>query len=99
GFLAALYRDALGRPIDPVGLAKSSELVARGFSRTTVAALVLQSEESYRRLVENYYRAYLHRGADQKGAAAWVAELGRLVDAGAILAQLLAGDEYYAKLP
>lgn len=72
GFLAALYRDALGRAPDPVGLAAFSGALAAGRSRQDIAAVVLASEEHARGVVEKLYGRLLGRAPDASGLGAFV---------------------------
>src|SRR5262249_33654076 len=67
GFLDALYQDALNRAIDPSGQATYSQALARGVSRTEVAAAIVTSGEYCHLQVQGYYQTYLHRPADGGG--------------------------------
>src|SRR5262249_27549601 len=61
GWLAALYEDALGRPIDPVGAAGGAAALAGGASLFQVAGFVLSSEEYRTHLVDVFFQDYLRR--------------------------------------
>ncbi|HVX63016.1 MAG TPA: DUF4214 domain-containing protein, partial [Pirellulales bacterium] len=95
GFLNALYEDALGRPVDPDGLAWGSAQLAGGVSRTTVALQVLSTTEYRQDVVQAAYQQFLGRAADPGGLSYWVGQL----QAGATDQQLNAGlagsEEYY----
>lgn len=95
GFLNALYEDALGRPVDPDGLAWWSAQLAGGVSRTTVALQVLSTTEYRQDVVQAAYQQFLGRAADPGGLSYWVGQL----QAGATDQQLNAGlagsEEYY----
>lgn len=97
GFLQAIYRDVLGRELDPGGQATWGGLLAAGNSRTFVANCVLGSVESNRREVDALYQATLRRSPDASGREAF----GSLLDAGASNEQaralLLGSDEYFAR--
>jgi uncharacterized delta-60 repeat protein len=75
GFLAALYQDGLGRPIDPAGQAAFSQFLANGASRMQIAAIVLGSPEYLQHLVQGYYQTLLHRAADSAGLNGFVSML------------------------
>jgi hypothetical protein len=95
-FLAALYRDVLGRSIDPSGQATFSRLLDRGFIRSTVSFFVVHSAEARRDLVEGYYEQFLHRSADAVGLASFTARRPGGFPDELILAAILGSDEYFA---
>jgi hypothetical protein len=72
-FVAQLYLDVLGRPVDPAGLAFFSNGLDTGkFSRTQVAQSLLASPEYRMDVVNGVYRFILHRGADSSGQTFWM---------------------------
>jgi uncharacterized delta-60 repeat protein len=75
GFLTALYRDILGRAIDPSGLATFSQALNLGLTRSQVIIDLLTSHEYLSDVVNGYYMDYLRRAADQAGLANFVAQL------------------------
>src|SRR5262249_42264339 len=77
GFLHALYRDLLGREIDPFGQQTFAQALAEGAGREQVAAVVLASPEYRTDLVRAVYRRLLGREADDAGLATFVAALGQ----------------------
>jgi Domain of unknown function (DUF4214)/PKD domain len=98
GFLAALYRDALGRDVDPTGLAVFTAGLARGMTRADVVTALFRSAEYQQDLVEGLYHTYLRRDADPDGLAGWLAVVrngGREED---LLAAFAGSDEYAARL-
>ena len=97
GFLQGLYNDALGRTIDPSALINRSAQLAQGTSRYREALEVLTSTEAYGVLTENDYRIYLHREADAGSLAGWVSALSRGMRDEAMLASLIASDEFFAQ--
>jgi hypothetical protein len=71
GYLAALYRDLLGRALDPSGLATYSQQLSQGVSRSQVALTVQTSSEGSQRLVQQLYLQFLRRPADPVGLRAY----------------------------
>jgi hypothetical protein len=67
GFLTALFRDVLGRAIDPVGLIHFAAQLDLGIPRGPVALAVLASVENQLHLVDTFYIRFLGRHADAGG--------------------------------
>jgi uncharacterized repeat protein (TIGR01451 family) len=97
GFLSALYADALGRPIDPIGETVWNQLLAQGASPAEVALAVESSLEADQQLVAGLYTQFLHRPADPLGAASWVNALKQGVSDDQLTAAFLSSGEYYAQ--
>jgi hypothetical protein len=94
GALAALYRDVLGRDLDPTGAA-----IFGPQSPAARATALLASAEYRSDLVEAIYRRFLGRDADAGGAAIWVGQLA-IKPTEDVIAALL-GDpsgEFYARV-
>jgi uncharacterized repeat protein (TIGR01451 family) len=98
GFLDALYRDGLGRPVDAGGRATWDQALANGLSRTQVAASIFSSAEYKNDLVNNYYTAYLRRQADPAGLRGWVGQLLGGIRDEQVIADILASDEYFTQV-
>jgi hypothetical protein len=96
GFLAALYQDSLGRPIDSVGAGYFGAALAAGVSRVQVAASVLSSAEYHRFLVSTYYNTLLDRPTDA-GSAGWVNALNMGARDESIIASIASSSEFYNK--
>jgi CSLREA domain-containing protein len=96
GFLAALYQDALGRPIDSSGAAAWGAQLSQGFSRPQVASEILGSNEYHRHLVSIYYNTLLERPADA-GSSSWVNALNHGTLDESVIAAILASTEFYNK--
>ena len=94
GFLAALYKDALGRPIDPTGLQQWGQELAGGTSTATVAASILGSAEAETDQVQNIYQQFLHRAADSSGVASFVGALQIGTPIETIIAAVAGSAEY-----
>jgi hypothetical protein len=94
GFLAALYQDALGRPIDSTGAAGWGALLSQGVSRSQVASDILRSTEYDQRLVAGFYNSYLNRAADA-GSMAWVNALLHGTRDESVVAAIMASAEFF----
>jgi hypothetical protein len=88
-FLAALYQDALNRPIDPVGQAEFTQLLNTGTTRGQVAAVIFSSTEYHQDLVQSFYQRFLDRVGEDSAVAGWVA----LLQKGTTDEQVIAGIE------
>jgi hypothetical protein len=97
GFLAALFQDALGRPIDSCGAESWGAMLAGGVSRTQVALDILNSDEYHRNLVATYYNTFLDRSIDQTSQSS-VNALNQGTPDQSIIAALVASPEYNAKI-
>jgi autotransporter-associated beta strand protein len=95
GFVNTLYRDALGREADPVGLAFFTGQLARGVPRGQVAEALFSSGEYRASLVRSFYRRFLGREADGGGLNAFVAALAQRRE-DEVLAQVAGSGEAFA---
>ena len=98
GFVGGLYQDLLGRsivPTEPLASALIGLLSQAFVERTGAAGLALFSAEARTRAADQLYRTFLHRPAPFAGG------FGPQVGAGdaAIIAVLVASDEYVLRLP
>ncbi len=100
GYLNRVYQDVLGRNIDPTGLTSLRPALSPPDSahRSAVALKVLVSVEADSVLVNAFYQTYLRRAADAGGLNNFVSQLQKGVRDEAVIAQLVASDEYFAKL-
>jgi uncharacterized delta-60 repeat protein len=97
-FLTALYRDVLGRPIDPSGSSGYTFALGHGSSLADVAGAVLTSGEADVLRVQGYYQSFLHRPADYNGTVDFEdALLGGARDE-ALIMTIVGSDEYFARL-
>jgi hypothetical protein len=95
GFLNAVFQDALGRTIDPVGMATLGAQLAAGASPSTVAGEVMASQEFAQHLVAVFYQDFLRRTVDPVGMGV-LAPLVQTKDATNLtIATLLASPEYF----
>ena len=94
-FLASLYHDVLGRPIDPSGLASFTNALQSGVTRTQVASAIVDSQEAREIQVNGLYVRFLDRDADSSGLQAFVNALGQGARPEAIEAAILGSSEYF----
>jgi uncharacterized protein GlcG (DUF336 family) len=94
GFLAALYQDALERPIDPGGQAVFSQALGQGASRVDVAGVIFTSPEYRQLLVQDFFQDFLGRPADPGGLATFVGALQNGARQEGVVAAILASEEY-----
>jgi hypothetical protein len=96
-FIAQVYLDLLGRPVDLGGLQSWTAHLQDGMSRAEVVLWITQSLE-YRTLeVEQLYQTYLGREADPEGLRGDIVALGAGVTIDQIKAAILSSDEYFSQ--
>ncbi|HEV3342844.1 MAG TPA: DUF4214 domain-containing protein [Pirellulales bacterium] len=95
GFLAALFQDALNRPIDAGAKAAFGQALAAGANRAEIAAIVFASHEYHAEVVDAAYLQLLHRHSDAAGQSFWANLLDASVTNEQLLAALAASDEYF----
>jgi uncharacterized protein (TIGR03118 family) len=98
GFLAALYQDALSRNIDANGQMFFSQELARGMTRTQVAAQIFASAEFQQDLVKSDYLTFLHRAADPTGLANFVSALQHGATDEQVAAAIIGSAEFFMKV-
>lgn len=96
-FLSALYRDVLGRPIDPSGQATYGALLASGASRLSVALAVINSVEADTLLINSLYARFLHRTPDPVGFNFFLHFLQQGGSEENIIIALVASEEYFIR--
>ena len=97
GFAAALYRDALGRQIQPSESQTIVQFLAHGGTRAQVANIVLNSNEYRTDLVQSFYMHYLDRAADAAGLQGFVNGLGNGLTDETVIAIMIGSPEYSNK--
>jgi subtilisin family serine protease len=95
-YLAAVYLDVLGRPVDPSGLAHWSGLLDGGVSRVRVVQAITHSEEYFVKFVRDAYQRLLRRDPDGPGLNAWVRRMQAGLTDAQLEAAFLGSVEYYA---
>jgi len=93
GFLAALYRDVLGRAIDPVGQQEFGNLL-RNESRETVARTLLASDEAYDKKIAAVYDELLERTPSAGEVDFYSNQLARGAREDQIISAFVASPEY-----
>jgi hypothetical protein len=97
-FATTLYRAILGRDPAPSEVANVVNYLQAGGNRQALVRFFAESPESYGRLVDSYYLAYLHRAADPNGRTNSVnALISGALTVGSLAAILLGSGEYQAQ--
>jgi hypothetical protein len=96
-FLAALYRDVLRRAVDPAGALAHGGFLARGGARAVVCDIVLNSREAAQNLVQDIYRRFLRRFAEESGLNGWIGAKFAGLREEEIISQVIASGEYFAR--
>jgi hypothetical protein len=95
-YIAQVYVDLLGRPVDLGGLQSWTGHLQAGDSRDQVVLWITQSLE-YRTLrVEQLYQTYLGRPADPQGLRDDIIALGAGVTTDQLKANILGSDEFFS---
>jgi uncharacterized delta-60 repeat protein len=74
-FLAEVYLDVLGRPLDASGRATWGAALASGGTYTQVVAGILDSTEYRTGVIAEVYQRFLHRAPDEVGLTAGLAHI------------------------
>jgi hypothetical protein len=97
-YLTRLYRDVLGRPADPGGLAFWTGLLDQGaWTPDQVAQAFVGSQEYQTLVVQRLYARYLGRPADPGGLASALAFLGGGRTAEELAATLAGSPEFFLR--
>ena len=89
--------DALGRAVDPSGLAAYGQMLNGGTSRIEVAMQILTSVEGSQYRVGMDYQWLLQRSADPNGLGTYGNQLAQGGQEEAIVVTLLGSDEFFAR--
>jgi hypothetical protein len=96
-FVNQAYKDLLGRPADPGGLAYWCGQLHLGIlTRTQVALDIEASPEYTAHEVQGIYAHYLHRSADGSGLSNWTGMLAAGVSLEQVEADIAGSPEYFA---
>jgi len=93
-WLSAVYRDLLGRGIDPTGQAGWTNALLGGATFTGIALTILRSNESDARIIDQVYSDFLHRTPDGLGLAFWSTSLSAGLTEATFQAQVAASPEF-----
>lgn len=94
GFLAAVYQDALGRPITSVEQNTWAPVFGAGGS-AAVADMVLNSQEGLQFVVNGYYQRFLGRPGESGGLQSWLSALTSGSTTEQVLAGITGSEEYF----
>jgi hypothetical protein len=95
-FVAAVYRDVLGRSVDPSGAGAWQGALAAGASPLVVAVDILNSPEAISDEVNACYFWLLHRAPDPSGLQAFSGDLQQGVPVEGVVAAIVGSAEYRA---
>jgi hypothetical protein len=93
-WVAALYRDVLGRNPSAAEVSHWVGVLRGGSSREQVATGFLMSTERLTTVVDGYYRWLLDRGLDTAGRRSWVSAIQSGGRSEQIIGGIVASDEY-----
>jgi uncharacterized delta-60 repeat protein len=96
GFLTAVYRDVLGRPIDSSGSQAWNQALTEGVSRTAIAGAIIGSAEGDADELQAVYHWLLRRPADPAGLQTFSTDLANSIPIEAIIAAIVGSPEYSA---
>jgi hypothetical protein len=97
-FVDALYHDALGRAVDPLGGLACVALLNLGADRNVVASAIVTSNEANQDLVQQDYLQFLGRPVDAVGLSACSGALQQGMRDEAILAGIIGSGEFFQGL-
>ncbi|HEX6493101.1 MAG TPA: invasin domain 3-containing protein [Candidatus Dormibacteraeota bacterium] len=97
GAVDALYKDVLGRSVDPAGEGYwVQQLDSHQETFSQLAASILSSEESRERIVQGFYEVILGRPGTQSDLQYWAGQLGNGARDETIINLFIGSNEYYA---
>ncbi|HEX5447009.1 MAG TPA: DUF4214 domain-containing protein [Pirellulales bacterium] len=98
-WISEVYRDLLGRAVDPGAFAYWTQQAAAGEKPSQIVLQIEQAgpdHEYYHTQVEALYAKYLHRAADPQGLDNFVSALAGGATLDQVAATIVASPEYYA---
>ncbi len=98
GWVAALYRNVLGRAPDAAGLAYYGNTPNDVADRTTAALNILDSAEAQTVKVRSMFQQILDRAPDAGGLAYWTNQLSTGASDAAVVAGIAGSSESYSRL-
>lgn len=94
-YVAQVYLDLLGRPVDVSGLAFWAGRLSNGEARSIIAAQLTYSDEYFATIIKPAYLKFLGRAADPSGLASWTAQMQAGLTDEKLEANFIASPEYY----
>jgi hypothetical protein len=94
-YVAQVYLDLLGRPVDVNGLAFWSGSLSNGAPRSIIAAQLTHSAEYFATIIKPAYLKFLGRAADASGLAFWTGKMQAGLTDEQLEAGFIASPEYY----
>jgi uncharacterized delta-60 repeat protein len=95
-FVAAVYRDVLGRPVDSAGQPAWDQDLMNGLPPSALAATIMRSGEGDADEVQGLYRWLLHRAADATGLQSFSSDLQQGAPVEQLVAIIAGSPEYAA---
>ncbi len=97
GWVAALYRDVLGRAPSASETSAWTSTLARGTSRSSVALGFLLSSEHLGTVINGHYTTLLQRGIDATGRSTWIKAIQTGTRVEAVIGSIVASNEYASR--
>lgn len=94
-YVAQVYLDLLGRPVDVTGLAFWSGRLSNGEARSIIAAQLTHSDEYFATIIKPAYLKFLGRAADANGLTFWTGKMQAGLTDEQLEAGFIASAEYY----
>jgi streptogramin lyase len=95
GFLTAVYRDVLGRAVDPSGQSAFTPFLDAGVSHAVFALNILQSEEGIQHATDDLYSLFLRRTPDPGGNTTVTTALRAGILIEVVMSVIAGSDEYF----
>ncbi len=97
-WLAAVYVDLLGRPIDDAGAAYWKGRLGGGLTKSALAEQFSVTDEWLGTVVDDLYLSILGRSPDDDGRAFWVGQLAAGRPTSNVVASFFSSEEYFASV-
>jgi len=96
-FIAEVYEDLLGRPVDPGGLAFWTAQLDAGSPRAAVSQQLVQTDEYFATIIRPAYQEFLFRQPDAAGLAFWTMQMGHGLTDEQLQAGFIGAPEYFER--
>ena len=94
-YVQTVFRNLLGRTVDPGGLAYWTGVLDSGVPRSTVSWALVNSTEYRANVISGMYRTFLNRNTDTAGLNYWVGQVANGMTFEQFQSLLLGSDEYF----